>query len=56
MNVINMPARAAAEIEIITLSAELHDRALIGATGNNAAVVAQLARRIADTADALART
>lgn len=56
MNVINLSALAAAEIEIITLSAELHDRALIGATGNNAAVVAQLARRIADSASALERT
>lgn len=53
MNVINMPARAAAENEIITLAHELVQRAEENPAG---AVVSQLARRIADAADELART
>lgn len=53
MNVINMPARAAAENEIITLAHELVQRAEENPAGT---VVAQLARRIAATVDALART
>lgn len=53
MNVINLSARAAAEIEIITLSAELVQRAEENPAG---AVVSQLAHRIAATADELART
>ncbi|SEM91722.1 hypothetical protein SAMN04488103_102437 [Gemmobacter aquatilis] len=53
MTVINLPARAAAENEIIILAHELVQRAEENPGG---AVVAQLARRISDTADALART
>lgn len=53
MNVINMPTRPAAENEIITLAHELVQRAEENPAG---AVVAQLARRIADAAAELART
>ncbi|MES2666102.1 MAG: hypothetical protein V4712_08380 [Pseudomonadota bacterium] len=55
MNIINLPAREAAERELVILTAELHDRALIGGALENAAVVASLARRVAATAEMLSR-
>ncbi len=53
MTIINLPAREAAETEILVLVEELKARAEQGAPA--AAIVAQLARRIARTADALSR-
>lgn len=52
MTVINLPAHDRAAAEIIILAHELVQRA---EETPAAAVVAQLARRIADSADALAR-
>ena len=51
MTVINLPARAAAEIEVLTLAHELVARAEENPAG---AVVAQLARRIAALGSELA--
>lgn len=53
MTVIDLAARERAESEILILSAELAERALEGVSA--AHVVAKLARRIAATAETLAR-
>ncbi|EKE17592.1 MAG: hypothetical protein ACD_10C00377G0003 [uncultured bacterium] len=53
MTIIDLPAREAAETEILVLADELKARAEQGAGA--AAIVAQIARRIAGTAETLAR-
>ncbi|MES2915409.1 MAG: hypothetical protein V4753_09860 [Pseudomonadota bacterium] len=50
MNLIDLAARERTESELITLSAELHDRCLAGATPDNLPQIIRFARRILDTA------
>lgn len=50
MTITNLAARERTESELITLSAELHDRCLSGATPDNLPHIIRFAVRLLDTA------